>query len=78
MSSLSFFHGNQLCQIAPERDGRGFIGLRTGRVVASAPDRASVARALIKAARWRKDLTDVAVGSPATWAVEEQRHVRES
>ena len=26
-----------------------------GRVVATAPDRASVARALIKAARWRKD-----------------------
>ncbi len=55
MNSLSFFHGNQLCQIAPERDGRGFIGLRNGRVVATAPDRASVARALIKAARWRKD-----------------------
>jgi hypothetical protein len=66
MNSLSFFHGNQLCQIAPERDGRGFIGLRNGRVVATAPDRASVARALIKAARWRTDRTDAALGAPAT------------
>lgn len=66
MSSLSFFHGSQLCQIAPERDGRGFIGLRNGRIVATAPDRASVARALIKAARWRKDLTEEAVGAPRT------------
>ena len=31
MNSLSFFHGNQLCQIAPERDGQGFIGLRNAR-----------------------------------------------
>ena len=66
MSSLSFFHGSQLCQVTHERDGRGFIGLRNGRVVATAPDRASVARALIKAARWRKDLTDEAVGTPKT------------
>ncbi|WEK57698.1 MAG: hypothetical protein P0Y52_14310 [Candidatus Brevundimonas phytovorans] len=64
MNSLSFFHGNQLCQIAPERDGEGFIGLRNGRVVATAPDRASVARALIKAARWRKDQTEEAVAVP--------------
>ena len=66
MSSLSFFHGSQLCQIAPERDGRGFIGLRNGRIVATAPDRASVARALIKAARWRGELKDEAVGAPRT------------
>ncbi len=62
MSSLSFFHGNQLCHIAPEREGRGFIGLRNGRVVATAPDRASVARALIKAARWRNNESDELVG----------------
>lgn len=66
MNSISFFHGNQLCQIAPERDGRGFIGLRNGRVVATAPDRASVARALIKAACWRKGLRDEAAGAPGT------------
>lgn len=53
MNVLAFFHGAHLCQIAPEPSGRGFIGLRNGRVVATAPDRASVARAIIKAARWR-------------------------
>ena len=30
----------------------------------TAPDRASVARALIKAARWRKDQTEEAVAVP--------------
>ena len=64
MSSLSFFHGNQLCHIAPEREGRGFIGLRNGRIVATAPDRPSVARALIKAARWRRDGADEVEGAP--------------
>lgn len=54
MTPITFFHGNQLCQIAPEREGRGYIGLRNGRIVATAPDRPSVARALILAARWRR------------------------
>jgi len=49
---LAFFHGNHLCQIVPVQEGTGFIGLRDGRIVATAPDRAGVARALIKAARW--------------------------
>jgi hypothetical protein len=54
MISLAFFHGKHLCQIAPDREGRGFVGLRNGRVIATAPDRAGVARALIKAARWSR------------------------
>lgn len=32
MNSLSFFHGSQLCQIAPERNGQGFIGLETAEL----------------------------------------------
>jgi hypothetical protein len=55
VSVLSFFHGKQLCQIAPVSEGKGFVGLRNGRIVATAGDRASIARALIKAARWRRD-----------------------
>lgn len=54
MTPITFFHGNQLCQIAPQRDGVGYVGLRNGRIVATAPDRPGVARALILAAQWRR------------------------
>ena len=49
-----FWHGRRLCQVAPAYHGEDFIGLRDGRVVATAPDRAGVVRALILAARWRR------------------------
>lgn len=53
MSPLRFWRGQRFYQIAPAYDGVGFIGLCDGRVVATAPDRASVMRALIKAI-WRR------------------------
>lgn len=49
-----FWHGRRLCQVAPAYHGEDFIGLCDGRVVATAPDRAGVVRALILAARWRR------------------------
>jgi hypothetical protein len=54
MTSIQFWRGRDLYQIAPAREGTGFIGLCSGRVVATAPDPASVMRALIKAAVWRR------------------------
>lgn len=65
MSTLSFFHGNQLCQIAPDREGHGFVGLRNGRIIATAPDRAGVARALIKAVDWARATPDRVIGASA-------------
>lgn len=52
--ALVFWHGRRLCQVAPAYHGEDFIGLCDGRVVATAPDRAGVVRALILAARWRR------------------------
>jgi len=54
MSPLLFWRGRDLYQIAPAREGSGFIGLRSGRIVATAPDRAGVMRTLIKAAAWQR------------------------
>lgn len=51
MTTLAFFQGSRLYQITSDREGGGFVGLRNGRVVATAPDRAGVARALILGAR---------------------------
>lgn len=56
MIPLAFFHGNHLCQIVPAHEGSGFIGLRDGRIVATAPDRAGVMRTLILATRWARPL----------------------
>lgn len=53
MSVIRFWRGRHLYQIAPAHKGDGYIGLCSGRVVATAPDTASVMRALIMAARWR-------------------------
>ena len=49
---ICFWRGNNVYQVAPAREGPGFIGLRDGRIVATAPDRAGVMRTLILAARW--------------------------
>lgn len=54
MTALAFWRGRYLYQIAPAREGPGFIGLRSGRVVATAPDRAGVMRALVMGERWRR------------------------
>lgn len=54
MISIAFWQGRELFQVAPAGDGAGFIGLCNGRVVATAPDRASVVRAVILSRRWRE------------------------
>ena len=53
MTPIQFWRGRHLYQIAPAHEGDGYIGLCSGRVVATAPDAASVVRTLIMAARWR-------------------------
>lgn len=50
---ICFWRGNNLYQVAPAHEGAGYIGLRDGRIVATAPDRAGVMRTLILASRWR-------------------------
>lgn len=50
---LQFWRGDRLYQIAPALEGDGFIGLCNGRVIAKAPDRPAVARALVMTSRWR-------------------------
>lgn len=52
--SIQFWRGKSLYQVGPAYRGEGFIGLCNGRIVATAPDRAGVMRALIMAARWRR------------------------
>lgn len=52
--TFAFWRGSHLHHIAPAPTGTGFIGLCDGRIVATAPDRASVMRALILAARWQR------------------------
>jgi len=54
MTPIQFWRGRHLYQIAPAREGTGYIGLCSGQIVATAPDTASVMRALIKAAIWRR------------------------
>ncbi|MNS23542.1 hypothetical protein D3C72_553610 [compost metagenome] len=54
MSPIRFWRGRHLYQIAPAHEGNGYIGLCSGRVVATAPDAASVMRALVMAAHWRQ------------------------
>lgn len=50
---LRFWRGDRFYQIAPSREGVGFIGICDGRVIATAADRADVMRAVIKTSRWR-------------------------
>jgi hypothetical protein len=50
---LRFWRGRHFYQIAPAYEGAGFIGLRDGRVIAKAPDRPAVMRALVMTLGWR-------------------------
>ena len=54
MTALRFWCGDRLYQVVPAHSGEGFIGVCAGRIVASAPDPAGVARALILSDRWRR------------------------
>lgn len=49
---ITFRRGQRRYQIAPAREGSGFIGLCNGRVVATAPDQPSVMRIILMTARW--------------------------
>lgn len=53
MTPIQFWRGQHLYQIAPAREGAGYMGLCGGRVVATAPDPSGVMRALIKGAAWQ-------------------------
>lgn len=50
---IRFWRGSQFYQIAPVHEGKGFIGLCDGRVVATAPDRPGVMRAILMTICWR-------------------------
>lgn len=49
---IRFWRGKRLYQIARVHDGEGFMGLCDGRVIATAPDRPAVMRAILMTARW--------------------------
>lgn len=49
---ICFWRGSNLYQVAPAYEGVGYIGLRDGRIVATAPDRAGVMRSLILGNKW--------------------------
>lgn len=49
---IRFWRGARLYQIAHVHDGTGYMGLCNGRVIATAPDRPAVMRALLLTARW--------------------------
>ena len=51
---IRFTRGRRFYEVAHAYDGEGFIGLCDGRVIATAPDPASVARAIIMAAAWQR------------------------
>lgn len=50
---IRFTRGRRFYEVAHAYDGEGFIGLCDGRIIATAPDRAAVARAMIKTEVWR-------------------------
>ena len=50
---IRFWRGTRLYQIAHVHDGDGYMGLCDGRVIATAPDRPSVMRALLMTICWR-------------------------
>ncbi|MDO9587615.1 MAG: hypothetical protein Q7J13_06740 [Brevundimonas sp.] len=63
MTDVRFWCGDRLYQVAPADSGMGFIGVCAGRIVATAPDPAGVARALILSDRWRRtELPNVGYG----------------
>lgn len=49
---IRFWRGARLYQIAHVHDGDGYMGLCDGRVIATAPDRPGVMRAILMTARW--------------------------
>lgn len=49
---IRFWRGQRLYQIAQVHEGDGYMGLCDGRVIATAPDRSSVMRAILMTARW--------------------------
>lgn len=51
--ALRFWRGRRLYQIAPAYEGSGFIGICDGRVIATAPDRPAVMRALLMTLGWQ-------------------------
>lgn len=51
---IRFMRGRRFYEVAHAYDGEGFIGLCDGRVIATAPDPAAVARAMIKSAVWTR------------------------
>lgn len=51
---IRFWRGSRLYQIAHVHDGDGYMGLCDGRVIATAPDRPTVMRALLLTGLWRR------------------------
>ncbi|WP_292072848.1 hypothetical protein [Brevundimonas sp. UBA7534] len=51
---IRFTRGRRFYEVAHAYDGKGFIGLCDGRIIATAPDPAAVARAMIKTAGWQR------------------------
>lgn len=49
---IRFWRGARFYQIAQAHEGEGYMGLCDGRVVATAPDRPAVMRAILMTARW--------------------------
>ncbi len=50
---IRFWRGARFYQIAHAHEGDGYMGLCDGRVVATAPDRPTVMRALLLTGLWR-------------------------
>jgi hypothetical protein len=48
-SPISFMRGRRLYQIAPAREGQGYVGLRDGRIVTTGDKKADVAKTWIGA-----------------------------
>jgi hypothetical protein len=51
---LRFWRGQHFYQIAQAYEGSGFIGICNGRVIAWAPDRPAVMRALLMTFGWQR------------------------
>lgn len=51
---IRFTRGRRFYEVAHAYEGEGYIGLCDGRVIATAPDTASVTRAMIMAAVWQR------------------------
>lgn len=49
---IRFWRGRRFYQIAHTHEGDGYMGLCDGRVVATAPDRPAVMRAILMTVQW--------------------------